>query len=255
VRNGDVKDRESVLSSVVSRLQALGFAEEDARILADHFLDAERRGKQGHGLVRIEWLASLPGLDPRARPERVCREPGYERWEGRGAVGYLTLARICEAQLADPPERARLVVAADCFPSGVLGYWARKLAKGGLAALLTATSPPRLASPAGGPPLVGTTPLAIGLPSSDGRPLVADVSMGKVTHGDVLAGRASAEDLVPFGGEQAYKAFALAVGLQLLVDVLDAGRYGVLLLVVRPQADPVPDFRRRAAGIRLPGDR
>ncbi len=78
--------------------------------------------------------------------------------------------------------------------------------------------------------------------------------MGKVTHGDVLAGAAAAEDLVPFGGEQAHKAFALAVGLQLLVDALAGDGYGALLLVARPEADPVPAFRRLAAGARLPGD-
>lgn len=239
---------------VTTRLRSLGFSEEDAQTLADHFLDAERRGKRGHGLSRVEWLAGLPGLDPSARPARVLREEGFERWEGRGAVGYLTLAAICAAQVTDPPEHARVVVAADCFPTGMLGYWVRRLAEAGLAAALTATSPPRLSHPAGGPPLAGTNPIAIGVPSSDGRPLVADVSMGKVTHGDVLAGLAPPEDLVPFGGEQAYKAFALAVGLQALVDALGAGSYGALLLVARPAADPVPGLRKRAAGVRLPGD-
>src|SRR5206468_7841923 len=139
------------------------------------------------------------------------------------------------------------------FPTGMLGYWVRRLADGGLVAALTATSPPRLAHPEGGPALVGTNPLAIGIPSSDGRPLVTDVSMGQVTHGDVIAGLASAEDLVPFGGEHAHKAFALAVGLQLLVDSLGAGTYGALMLVARPEADPAPALRRLAAGARLPG--
>jgi hypothetical protein len=146
-----------------------------------------------------------------------------------------------------------VVVAADCFPTGVLGYWVRRLAEGGLAAWLTATSPPRLAHPEGGEPLAGTNPIAIGVPSSDGRPLVTDVSMGKVTHGDVLLGTASPEDLVPFGGEQAHKAFALALGLQALVDALDVGSYGAVLVVARPGADPVPALRGRAAGRRLPG--
>ena len=67
--------------------------------------------------------------------------------------------------------------------------------------------------------------------------------MGKVTHGDVLAGSASPEELVPFGGEQAHKAFALAVGLQLLVDALVGDGYGAVLVVARPEADPVPAFR------------
>ena len=95
----------------------------------------------------------------------------------------------------------------------------------------------------------------MGIPSSTGDPIVADVSMGAITWGDVVAGLAPEDDLVPFGGEQAHKAFALALGLQLLVDSLvrDAG-HGAVLLVARPAADPVPALRRLAAGVRLPGD-
>ena len=236
-------------------MRSLGFADADAAVLADHFLDADARGKSGHGVSRIGWLTTLVRLDPKAQPERVVSEPGFERWEGRGALGYVTLARIVEAQLADPPEHARVVVAADCFPTGVLGYWVRKLADGGQVAALTATSPARLAHPDGGAELVGTNPLAIAVPSSDGQPLVADVSMGKVTHGDVLVGKASEDDLVPFGGEQAYKAFALAAGLQMLVGALAGEGHGAVLLVARPEGDPVPALRERADGHQLPGDR
>ena len=241
---------------MLARLGALGFGGTDATTLADHFLDAEARGKLGHGLSRVDWLETLPGLRPEAKPERLVAEPGYERWHGRGALGYLTLAAICDAQLAAPPSHTRVVVGAHCFPTGMLGHWVRRLADAGLVAALTVTSPPRLAHPAGGPALAGTNPLAIGIPSSDGRPLVADVSMGRVTHGDVLAGLAAPEELVPFGGEHAHKAFALAIGLQLLVDALlgPEGGYGAVLVVARPEADPVPALRARAAGVRLPGD-
>jgi LDH2 family malate/lactate/ureidoglycolate dehydrogenase len=237
------------------RLAALGFRPEDVETLAAHFLDAEARGQTGHGLTRIEWLESFPALDVAARPARVVAEPGYERWEANGALGYLVLAAAVEAQVAGPPEQARLVVCAGAFPTGALGYWVHRLARAGLVAALTATSPRRLPSPEGGPPLVGTNPLAIAIPSGDGGPVVADVSMGAVTHGDVLAGRARPEDLVPFGGPQAHKAFALAVGLQLFVDALVPGdRFGAVLLVARPEDDPVPAFRELAGGRRLPGD-
>ena len=239
---------------VEERISALGFSEEDTRTLADHFLDAEARGKRGHGLVRVDWLETLPGLDPSAEPECVEAEACYERWEGRGALGYLTLAAICAGQLEDPPEAARLIVAHDCFPTGMLGYWARGLAAGGLLAVLTATSPPRLGHPEGGPKLAGTNPLAIAIPSSDSAPIVSDVSMGRVTYGDVIAGAASEDELVPFGGEHAHKAFALAIGLQLLVDSLIGDGYGAVLLVAQPHADPVPALRVRANGVRLPGD-
>jgi LDH2 family malate/lactate/ureidoglycolate dehydrogenase len=246
-----------VRESVLKTLTGLGFSDADASTLADHFLDAEARGKSGHGLSRVEWLATKPfELDPSARPQRVAEGPGYERWDGNGSLGYLTLAAIVEAQLADPPAAARLVVAQRCFPTGMLGYWARKLADGGLVAVLTATSPARLGHPEGGPKLAGTNPLAIGIPSSGGPSLVADTSMGAVTYGDVIAGLASEEELIPFGGEHAHKAFALALGLQLLVDSLVAEPgYGAVLLVARPEADPVPALRARAGGTRLPGDR
>jgi LDH2 family malate/lactate/ureidoglycolate dehydrogenase len=245
----------SAVEPVVARLRDIGFSEVDARTLADHFLDSERRGKPSHGLSRIDWIAGFPDLDPAARPERVLAEPGFERWDGNGAVGYLTLAAICDGQLATPPERARVVVASRCFPTGALGYWVRRLADHGLAAALTATSPARLASPEGGRPLAGTNPIAIGVPSSDGRPLVADVSMGRVTHGDVLAGTARPEELVPFGGDRAHKAFALAVGVEMLVSALAGEEPGALLLVARPEFDPVPALRGLAGGVRLPGDR
>ena len=103
--------------------------------------------------------------------------------------------------------------------------------------------------------MAGTNPLAIGIPSSDGEPVVVDVSMGAVTHGDVIAGLATPEQLVPFGGEHWHKAFALALGLQLLVDslVTEPG-HAAVLLVARPGSDPVPALRAAAGGVRLPGD-
>jgi hypothetical protein len=57
---------------------------------------------------------------------------------------------------------------------------------------------------------------------------------------------------VPFGGAQWHKSLALALGLQLVVDALvSEPGHGAVLVVARPDADPVPALR--ATGIRLPG--
>jgi LDH2 family malate/lactate/ureidoglycolate dehydrogenase len=238
----------------LGRLLALGFDGPAAEALFAHFDDAERRGKLGHGHGRIAWLESQ-SFDPAARPVKLDGGEGRDRWEGRDALGYLVLQEICDDLIAAPPGSARVVVAEHCFPTGMLGYWVRQLAeRAGLVALLTATSPRRLAHPAGGEPLTSTAPLAIAIPSTDGRPVVTDVAMSAVTWGDVIAGSATADELVPFGGAQAHKAFALAVGLQLVVDALAGPEHGAVLVVARPEYDPVPGFRALAAGVRLPGD-
>ena len=239
----------------VRRLRALGFSDVDAAALWAQFDEAERRGKPSHGHGRIPWLEGLEGFDPSAQPRLVEDEPEFQRWLGNGAVGYVVLRRVAEAQLASPPEHARLVVCDRTFPTGMLGHSTRKLAVGGLVALLTSTSPPRLAHPGGGPKLASTSPVSLAIPSSGGDPVVADVSMSAATWGDVVVGLASEEDVVPFGGDRSYKAFALAIGLQLFVDSLvrESG-HGAVLLVARPQSDPVPALRRLAGTVRLPGD-
>jgi L-2-hydroxycarboxylate dehydrogenase (NAD+) len=232
----------------LARLRARGFTDEDAERLHAHFAEAEKRGKLGHGYSRVEWLETLE-VDPAAQPETVEAFDSFERWHGRGTLGYLVLDAVVRAQLADPPERARLVICEQTFPTGMLGGWVRRLAEGGLVSVLTATSPPRLGPP-GGPKVAGTNPLAIGIPGNP--PVVVDVSMGAVTWGDVIAGLAREEQLVPFGGEQWHKALALALGLQLLVDALHTEPgFGAVLLVARPESDPVPALR--ATGVRLPG--
>ena len=237
-----------------ARLAELGLRPADADALFAHFHDAEQRGKRGHGYARIPWLEQQP-FDRSATPVKVGAAAALDRWEGRGALGYLTLQAIYDDLAAQPPRTARVIVASNCFPTGALGYWVRLLAEGpGLVAVLTATSPARLAHPEGGPLLTGTNPLAIAIPTREGDPVVVDVSMGAVTHGDVIAGLAAPEELVPFGGPSAHKAFALAVGLELLVGALAGESHGAVLIVAQPEFDPVPEFRKRAEGVRLPGD-
>ena len=237
-------------------LAALRLRPEHVDVLVAHFEDADRRGKRGHGLLRIEWLESPSRSIRTPNPVLLESREGFAHWHGNDALGYLVLdEKVAARSSPNPPERARVVVASRCFPSGVLGYWARDaLRKAGPVAAVTATSPRRLAHPEGGPPLTGTNPLAIAVPSSDGPPVVSDVSMGAVTHGDVLAGRAEASELAPFGGGHSHKAFALAVGLELFVGALVGPEPGVVLVVARPEHDPVPGLRELAGARRLPGD-
>ena len=216
-----------------------------------HFDDAERRGEFGHGHARIAWLESQ-SFDPTIRPEKQEATEGLDRWDGCGALGYLVLQTICDDLVAEPPAGARVVVA-PVLPDRHARLRVRQLAeRAGLVALLTATSPRRLAHPSGGEPLTSTSPLAIASPSGDGHPVVADVAMSAVTWGEVIAGTARPEELVPFGGEQAHKAFAPAVGLQLVVDALAGPEHGAVLVVARSVTTRCPGFASWPPGFAYP---
>ena len=172
-----------------------------------------------------------------------------------------------------------MVVVADCFPTGRLGYFAARAARRGLVCLITATSTPRISHPAGGNPLLGTNPLCLALPG-DPEPDVIDVSMGRVTYGAVLkatqparsspprrprldgtattdpsAVEANAAGVLPFGGDQAHKGFALALLVELLCTALagDAG-HAVVALLAAPVAAPMAAIRAQSGDRRLPGD-
>lgn len=267
-------------AAMLARAQGLGFADADARELVDHFLGAELRGASGHGVERLRWISAFDDLQADAQPRLVERDDGIARWDAAGTLGYLALSRALERELDDPPAGARLVVVRHGFPTGRLGHYAERVATGGLCCLVTATSTARIAHPDGGPPLLGTNPLCLAVPDEEGVALV-DVSMGRITYGAVLKAAASghplpagsavgpqgeaatnpvdvttgAAGLLPFGGDQTYKGFALALLVELLCRTL-AGTEGfsAVALVARPQALPAGEIRAGLGGRRFPGD-
>ena len=225
--------------------------------LADHFLDAEAAASAGHGLARVDWLASLPGLDPSARPKRSIAEPGYERWDGRrrarlpDARRDLRRAARRSACAGASDRRRRLLPDRD---ARLLGAPARERRSRGRAdgdVAAAARAPGRRSEP-----LVGTNA------ARDRRSRARTESPSSPTsrwapsrYGDVLAGLASPDELVPFGGEQAHKAFALAVGPA--AARRGAGAGDVRRAPARRAAGgaiPCRRSGRAAAGLRLPGD-
>jgi LDH2 family malate/lactate/ureidoglycolate dehydrogenase len=266
-------------AAVAERLRGLGFDERTATLIGGHYLDAELRGAATHGLERLRWLAGRDDVDPLARPALVRRGDGMAVWDGAGAVGYVALADALDAECRVPLTGARLVVVEDCFPTGRLGWFGERVAARGLVCLLTATSPARIAHPEGGPPVLATSPLCLAVPGTP--PAVVDVSMGRITFGDVLSAAAAGERLPegagvradgspeddpaeisadragirPFGGDQAHKGFALAVLVELLVAaVTRAHGFAAVALLAAPASDAASDIRKAVGARRFPGD-
>ena len=249
-RGGDVDAEEAL-----ARLRARGFSEEDAQRLFAHFAEAEARGKLGPRL-----LARRVARDARGRSRRAAaddRGGGLVRALARPRRARLPRARRASCARSSPirPSARGSSCASETFPTGMLGGWVRRLAEGGLVAVLTATSPPRL-GPSRRPEARGHEPARDRHPELGRRPgrrrrVDGSGHVGRRHRRPALARRSSSRS----AASSAHKALALALGLQLFVDALrrEPG-YGAVLLVAQPESDPVPGLRERAAGFRLPGD-
>ena len=252
-------------------MRGAGYAAEDARILADHVLDAALCGYEYSGLPKLLNVAEHPRCKAPRRALRVVRETSVsvllDGGNQNGMIGmyHATRAAIDRAK----PHGLALVAVNDIWMSGRSAYYVEMAARAGLIGIHTAAAHPLVAPPGGARAALGTNPIAFGFPL-EGDPLVIDLGTSAFMgtdlqfrqrlglplpdgvaldeHGrpttDAAAARRGA--LMPFGGHKGY-ALALAVhALGVLSHgVTDQDRGGYLFIAFKPDLFmPLEDYRR-----------
>lgn len=220
-------------------LRHAGVPDQHAELQTELLLEAELRGVPSHGLLRLPRLVERIGngvIDPGTTGEHEWRREAFLAVDGRKGLGPV----VADAALIRISERARqtgiaLAAVRNANHIGMLGFYAERVAKGGQTALVFSTSE-ALVHPWGGrKALLGTNPIAIGVPTET-EPFVMDtatsiVSMGEVhdhasrgaplmpgwaldANGDPTTDAQAAKSgaLAPFGGAKGY-ALGLAFGL------------------------------------------
>ena len=268
-------------------LRGIGFDDEEARIIADHVVDAALCGYEYSGLAKILNIPESRHFKLPRRPMKVLRETDVSlAFDGGNNVGMLALYYAAEAAIKKAAARGiGLVSVTDSWMSGRSAYFVEMIARAGLVAIHTATSPPMVAPPGGAKSVLGTNPIAIAVPSSR-EPVVLDMGTsaymmtelmlrerlgellpegvaigpgGEATRDPALARRGA---LLPFGG---YKGFGLALVIQalgLLGGAEQEDDPGYLFIAFRPDLfGPADVFNRRVTQLiddikatpRLPG--
>ena len=242
-------------------LRGIGYRDEEARIIADHVIDAALCGYEYSGLAKILNLPESEHFSSPRRPMAVLRETEVSiALDGGNNVGMLALYRAAEATIKKSTAHGvALVSVTDAWMSGRSAYYVEMIARHGLIAIHTAASSPLVAPPGGIRSALGTNPIAIAVPSSRG-PIVLDMGTsaymmtevmlrqrlgellpqgvalgpdGKPTRDPALARRGA---LLPFGG---YKGFGLALMVQALGVLAGSGMagasdHGYLFIAFRP---------------------
>lgn len=221
-----------------------------AEVQVDLLLDAQMRGVASHGLMRLPRIVQrvAGGLaDPCAQGLHTWRRKSFLEVDGQGGLGPVVAMHALKALAPRAAENGIAVAAIrNNNHLGMLAWYAEQIARQQLAVIVFTTSE-ALVHPWGGrKAMVGTNPVAIGVPAQP-EPLVLDmatslVSMGKVhdyaSRGVPLqpgwaldacgepttdARAATQGALAPFGGPKGY---ALGVAIELLVTCLAGSQTG-----------------------------
>jgi LDH2 family malate/lactate/ureidoglycolate dehydrogenase len=254
-------------------LRGIGYGDDEARIIADHVVDAALCGYEYSGLAKILNVPESTHFRIPRRPIAVLRETDVSiALDGGNNVGMLALYHAAEAAIRKSAAHGiALVAMTDAWMSGRSAYYVEMIARTGLVAIHTASSSRLVAPPGGTQPMLGTNPIAIAVPSSRG-PIVLDMGTSAFMMTEVmLRERLGAElpegvalgpdgaptrdpaaarrgALLPFGG---YKGFGLALMMQALGLLAGSGSdaetdYGYLFIAFRPDLIGPPEVFERA---------
>ena len=236
---------------VASMLAATGLTADDAGLVAAALVEAEGRGVSSHGVARTRIYSERirAGLiDARARPEVVKETAATAHIDAHSAVGPVGGQAGLQAAIDKATaEGAGVSLVRESNHCGALAFYVRRATAQGLIAIMATNGPPVMVYFGGKTRAVGTNPLGIGVPRSDGPPLVLDMATSATARGRVIlagqtgqpipegwavdvdgvpttdAERALQGAVVPFAGP---KGSGLAMMLDLLCGGLAAGITG-----------------------------
>jgi LDH2 family malate/lactate/ureidoglycolate dehydrogenase len=237
-------------TTCIRALEQAGVPADNARIQAGLLLEAELRGRPSHGLQRLPRVVARirRGVaDPVTSGQGAWRGEAFLDVDGQNGLGPV-VAFDALSQISARAKCTGIAVAAirNCNHIGMLALYAERIAEQGQI-LIALTTSEALVHPWGGRvAMVGTNPIAIGVPAKP-RPFVLDmatslVSMGQIhdyanrgaaldpgwaldANGDPTTDAVAARDgaIAPFGGPKGY---ALGLAFEVLVVGLTASGIG-----------------------------
>lgn len=172
----------------------------DANIVAENLAYAERRGIRSHGFIRIPIYIErirAGGIVADAQPVVTGRQGAVavaDCADGPGAVGAMFATGLA-GQIATEAGIG-LVAACNANHFGAAGYYAQALADRGLLGVVLSNSDAAMAPPGGGKPVLGTNPIAIGVPPAGELTPLLDMATTNVAYGKLIVA-AQSDDPVP----------------------------------------------------------
>ncbi len=254
---------DELVDRVSSLFRAVDVPGEDALVTASRLVEADLRGRTGHGLIRVvPYLDRIRagGLNPRPAM-RVLHETAVSaQLDADNGLGTVAMTRATELAIGKARESGLAMVGTvHSNHAGAAGLYPAMAAARGLVGIYCAVANANGLPPWGGTaPVLGTNPLAVAVPTADGRPFLLDIASTTASHGAIKVARQEGRQLPvgwvvdaagapitdparadegylgPIGG---HKGAGLTLAIGLLAGVLNGAAFG--RAVVDARADLV----------------
>jgi LDH2 family malate/lactate/ureidoglycolate dehydrogenase len=182
--------RQEQMDLIIRVLCGMGAREEDASIQADVLTEADLRGIHSHGVQRLPVMVTRIRkglLKPEAKPEKTWSTGAVLNIDGKDGFG----TAACELGLRELTPAVRqngvgVLTVRNAAHIGMVGYYAERRARDGFCCI-GFTSTEVLVHPFGGAEaLVGTNPIAIGIPAEP-WPFLLDMATSVGAMGKIIA--------------------------------------------------------------------
>jgi len=235
-------------------LAAIGLARDESRVVAACLVEANLRGIDSHGVLRlIQYASAIERNEVNPRPQiRVDRShPSAALVDAGGGYGFrpAQVAMDLAVELATA-SGVGLVGVRNSHHFGMAANFAERASSAGLIGIVTTNTGPVMAPAGVTTPLVGNNPLAIAVPRRQpAPPLVLDMALSGTAFGRIRLAAAegrpipigwahdregrpttdaaealAASLLAPIGG---HKGYVLSVMLEVLTGILTGSRFGL----------------------------
>lgn len=172
-------------SLLIKILRKKGLKQSEAAIIVDEYWEAEISGKRTHGIAKL--LKELPYVvDRKGSPFIITNNKAVVLVDANKEIGQLG-AKFCIDILLKRTKcyGIGLVGMKNSQRYGSLSFWVNKIAEANLIGIITNSCEPATTAFGGATPILGTNPIAIGIPTFK-DPIVLDMATSKVSMSTLL---------------------------------------------------------------------
>lgn len=241
-------DRKRAEAVAAAAFEANGISESDATVTANVLVSADARGKHSHGLLRLpRFVRGIEhgNVDPDGRITTTEATGATVLVDGGSRLGPVVAMEALGTAMARADDHGIGIVGVhDTNHLGMLGFYTDHARRDGYVGVAMTNTEPAMPPFGGSEPVLGTNPIAIGLPTNP--PFNLDMSTAAISRGEVLhrkendgslpegvaldaEGRPTTDPaealegvILPFGG-------AKGSGLAIAVEVLAGGFVGAAM--------------------------